>query len=71
MNLFKKGLLAFGAVILVAVVTVAIIAGYSTETAFRRYAALYSGRTQMVAASLMAWYTEQGSWDGLQEALRA
>ena len=36
MNLFQKGLLAFAVVILVAVITVAALAGYSTETEFRR-----------------------------------
>ncbi|MCU0519095.1 MAG: ATP-binding protein [Anaerolineae bacterium] len=69
MSLFQKGLLAFGAVIVVAVSTVAVIAGYSSETAFRRYATLYSGRTAMTAEALITYYEAQGSWAGLQEAL--
>ena len=69
MNLFQKGLLAFGAVILIAVITVAIISGYSTETAFRRYAMLYSGRTAMAAEALVGYYQTLGGWTGLQEAL--
>ncbi|MGC9467988.1 MAG: ATP-binding protein [Anaerolineae bacterium] len=69
MNLYQKGLLAFAIVILVAIVVVAIFAGYRTETAFRRYAVLYSGRIQMVAEALEVYYVEQGTWAGLQEAL--
>ncbi len=69
MNLFQKGLLAFGTVILVTVVIVAIVAGYGTETAFRRYAVLYSGRTQMAAEDLVAYYVAQGGWEGLQDVL--
>ncbi len=69
MNLFQKGLLAFGAVILVTVVIVAVVAGYSTETAFRRYAVLYSGRTQMTAEDLVAYYVAHDGWAGLQDTL--
>ncbi|MBN1246912.1 MAG: HAMP domain-containing protein [Anaerolineae bacterium] len=69
MNLYQKGLLAFGAVILIAVITVALITGYSTEAAFRRYAVLYSGRTAMTAEALIAYHQTQGGWAGLQEAL--
>ena len=69
MNLFQKGLLAFGAVILVTVVIVAVVAGYSTETAFRRYAVLYSGRTQMTAEDLVAYYVAHDGWEGLQDTL--
>lgn len=69
MNLFQKGLLAFAVVILVAVVTVAVLAGYQTETEFRRYAVLYSGRTQRVAEALVAYYRTRGGWQGLQAEL--
>lgn len=69
MNLFQKGLLAFAVVILVAIATVALLAGYHTEAEFRRYAMLYSGRTQRVAEALVAYYRDQGSWDGLASEL--
>lgn len=69
MTLFQKGLLAFAIVILIAVATVALVAGYRAETAFRRYAFLYSGRTQIIAEALMDYYDQQGSWAGLQSAL--
>ncbi len=69
MNLFQKGLLAFTIVILVAVATVAIVTGYRAETAFRHYAALYSGRTQMLAQELIGYYEQQRSWSGLQDVL--
>lgn len=69
MSLFQKGLLAFVVVIIIAVATVAILVGYRAETAFRRYATLYSGRTQMLAGALMSYYEQQGSWAGLQDAL--
>jgi signal transduction histidine kinase len=69
MNLFQKGLLAFAVVILIAVATVAILAGYRTETAFRRYAMLYSGRTQMLVELLESYYAQTGSWEGVQGEL--
>jgi signal transduction histidine kinase len=68
MTLFQKGLLAFAIVILIAVATVAVVAGYRAETAFRRYAFLYSGRTQVVAELLLTYYRQQGGWSGLQNA---
>jgi len=69
MNLLQKWLLAFGALILIAVSAVALIAGYSSETALRRYATLYSGRTSTMAQVLIAYYEERGSWTGLQQVL--
>ncbi|MGC9520681.1 MAG: sensor histidine kinase [Anaerolineae bacterium] len=69
MNLYQKGLLAFASVILIAIATVAVVVGHQTETAFRRYAMLYSGRTQMLAEALVAYYEQQGSWEGVQAAL--
>lgn len=69
MNLLQKWLLAFGAVILIAVSAVALIAGYSSEVALRRYATLYSGRTSAIAQALIAYYEEHGSWAGLQQVL--
>ncbi len=69
MNLYQKWLLAFAIVILIAIATVAVLAGYQTETAFRRYAMLYSGRTQMLAQALVTYYEQQGSWEGLQAEL--
>lgn len=67
MNLFQKGLLAFSAVILVVVITVAALAGYSTETEFRRYAVASNQRTQRLKDSLVAYYEQQGEWAGLQQ----
>ncbi len=69
MNLLQKWLLAFGVVILIAVSAVALIAGYSSETALRRYATLYSGRTSTMAQALIAYYEESGGWTGLQQVL--
>jgi len=67
MNLFQKGLLAFSVVILVVVITVAALAGYSTETEFRRYAAASNQRTLRLMDSLIAYYRQQGDWAGLQQ----
>ena len=67
MNLFQKGLLAFTVVILVVVITVAALAGYSTETEFRRYAATSNQRTLRLMDSLVAYYRQQGDWAGLQQ----
>jgi len=69
MNLFRKELLAFAIVILVAVITVAVLAGYSTETEFRRYAAVYSGRTQRVVEGVRTYYLQEAGWGGLQQAM--
>ena len=68
MSLFQKGLLAFAVVILVAVTTVAALAGYSTETEFRRYAAANNQRTRRLMDSLVAYYREQGDWGEVQQA---
>lgn len=69
MRLYQKGLLAFVLVILIAVGTVALLVGQRTESEFRAYTALYSGRAQNLATSLIAYYAEHGSWEGLQEEL--
>ncbi|MDY0020635.1 MAG: hypothetical protein RBT47_11590, partial [Anaerolineae bacterium] len=69
MRLYQKGLLAFVLVILVAVGTIALLVGQRTEREFRAYTALYSGRAQSLAASLIAYHADHGSWEGLQEAL--
>jgi two-component system sensor histidine kinase BaeS len=66
MNLYQKGLLAFAVVILIAVLTVAILVGQRAESEFRSYNILYSNRAQTLAQTLTAYYTEHGSWDGLQ-----
>jgi len=67
MNLFQKGLLSFAVVILVTVITVAALAGYSTETEFRRYAVTNNQRTQRLMDSLVAYYRQQGDWAGVQQ----
>jgi len=69
MNLLQKWLVAFVVVIAVAVITVALVAGYRAESEFRRYAVLYSGPAEMVAESLLAYYDEHGGWSGLDQAL--
>jgi signal transduction histidine kinase len=69
MSLYQKGLLAFALVILVAVTTVLLLVSRQTETGFRQYALLYSGRAQNIGASLLIYYQTHGSWDGVQAAL--
>ncbi|HIE38974.1 MAG TPA: hypothetical protein EYP77_07890, partial [Anaerolineae bacterium] len=70
-SLFWKGMLAFLAVILVAVGTVAVLTGRTTETEFRRYALLHSGMWDRQVEPLAAYYAEHGSWEGVQETLPA
>lgn len=69
MSLYQKGLLAFALVILIAVATVLLLVSRQTETGFRQYALLYSGRAQNIGAGLLAYYQTRGSWDGVQAAL--
>jgi two-component system OmpR family sensor kinase/two-component system sensor histidine kinase BaeS len=66
MNLYQKGLLAFAAVILIAVLTVAWLVGLRAEAEFRSYTVLYSNRAQMLASTLETYYAAHGSWAGLQ-----
>ncbi len=65
MNLYQKGLLAFVAVILIAVALVAALIARQTTTEFRYYTVLYSNRTQMLANALAEYYQSHGSWAGL------
>jgi len=69
MNLYQKGLLAFAVVILIAVLTVALLVGQRAENEFRSYNVLYSNRAQTLAQTLATYYTEHGSWDGLQSQM--
>ncbi|MGC9397442.1 MAG: ATP-binding protein [Anaerolineae bacterium] len=69
MNLYQKGLLAFAAVILIAVLTVALLVGQRAVSDFRSYNTLYTNRAQTLAQDLAAYYTEHDSWEGLQEHL--
>lgn len=69
-SLFWKGMLAFLAVILVAVGTVALLAGRITETEFRRYALVHGGTWDRQVAELAAYYTAHDSWTGVQEVLQ-
>ena len=71
MTLFQKSLLAFIVVILIAVGVVAVLVGERTTEAFRRYTVLYGRRTQTLVEGLIAYYRQQGSWEGLQSALPA
>ncbi len=68
-SLFWKGMLAFLAVIVVAVGTVAALTGHTTETEFRRYALTRSGMWEEMTTPLVQYYEAQGSWTGLQDAL--
>lgn len=70
-SLFWKGMLAFLAVILVAVGTVALLVGRTTETEFRRYALVHGGTWNRQALELATYYADHGSWDGAQEVLQA
>jgi two-component system OmpR family sensor kinase/two-component system sensor histidine kinase BaeS len=69
-SLFWKGMLAFLAVILVAVGTVAILTGRVTETEFRRYALVHGGMWNRQVSELITYYADHGSWDGVQEVLQ-
>ncbi len=69
MSLYQKGLLAFALVILIAVATVLLLVSRQTETGFRQYALLYSGRAQAIGTRLLMYYQAQGSWEGVQGAL--
>lgn len=69
MSLYQKSVLAFALVILIAVTTVLLLVGRQTESEFRQYALLYSGRAQNLGARLVAYYHTYGSWAGLQAAL--
>ncbi len=69
MSLYRKGVLAFALVILIAVATVLLLVSRQTESEFRQYALLYSGRAQNLGAGLAAYYQNRGSWEGIQSAL--
>ncbi len=62
-------MLAFLAVVLVAIGVVAILVGWTTEQEFRRYALARGGMWERLAVALAEYYVVYGSWDGLQEAL--
>jgi len=68
-SLFWKGMLAFLAVILVAVGTVALLSGWITAAEFRRYAVSQGGWWEQQAVELAAFYSTRGSWDGVQDTL--
>jgi signal transduction histidine kinase len=68
-SLFWKGMLAFLAIILVAVGTVALMAGRVTESEFRRYTVAHGGAWNRQVVELAAYYTSHASWEGIQEAL--
>jgi two-component system OmpR family sensor kinase/two-component system sensor histidine kinase BaeS len=62
-------MLAFLAVILVAVGTVALLAGRVTVTEFRRYALTHGGMWNRQVARLATYYVTHGSWEGVQALL--
>jgi len=65
-SLYWKGMLAFLVVILVAVGTVAMLAGRATEAEFRRYTFVHSGMWEPQVEMLATYYAEHGSWEGVQ-----
>ena len=69
MKLYLKILLAFTAVIAIAVFAVAIAVGRLVESEFRSYNALYSNRTQKTIQALKDYYIDQGSWEGVQDQI--
>ncbi|MCS7178383.1 MAG: ATP-binding protein [Anaerolineae bacterium] len=68
-SLFWKGMLAFLAVVGVAIGGVALLVGWTTEQEFRRYALARGGMWERVSLALAEYYAVYGSWDGLQERL--
>ena len=68
-SLFWKGMLAFLAVILVAVGTIALLTGRITETEFRRYAFAHGEMWNQQVARLAAYYAGHNSWEGVQDML--
>jgi signal transduction histidine kinase len=69
-SLFWKGMVAFLAVILVAVGTVALLSGWITEIEFRRYAFTHGGVWERQVVELAAYYAEHHSWEGVQDTLQ-
>jgi signal transduction histidine kinase len=69
-SLFWKGMLAFLAVILVAIGTVALLSGWITGIEFRRYAFTHGGAWDRQAAELASFYAGHSSWEGIQGTLR-
>ena len=70
-SLFWKGMLAFLAVILVAVGTVALLAGRATETELRRYALVQGEIWTHLISDLSDHYAARGSWEGAENILQA
>ncbi len=69
-SLFWKEMLAFLAVILVAVGMVAVLAGRVTEIEFRRYTFSHGGMWDRQVVELVAYYAEHNSWNGIQDTLQ-
>lgn len=69
MKLTLKIILAFTAVIAIAVSAVALAVGRLAEIEFRSYNALYSNRAQKTADVLIDYYTHDNSWDGVQDQI--
>ncbi len=69
-SLYWKGILAFALVALVAVGTVALLAGHITETEFRRYAFVHTENWNQPVRILEAYYRDHGTWSGVQDALQ-
>ena len=70
-SLFWKGMLAFLAVILVAVGTVALVGGRIAESEFRRYAFTRGGMWGQQVSNLADYYATHDSWKGVEDALPA
>jgi two-component system sensor histidine kinase BaeS len=71
MNLRTKLTLAFVLVALAAVGLVAVLANRATAVGFQQYlAAGESGQLEQAASQVAAFYQQQGSWNGVNAALR-
>jgi len=68
-SVYWKLMLAFLAVILVVVGTVAVLAGRSAEQELRRYAFGQGGMWNRQVANLATYHTMHGTWEGIQEVL--
>lgn len=62
-------MLAFLAVVVVAIGIVAVLVGQATEREFRRYALARGGVWERISLALAEYYAVHRSWDGLQETL--
>ncbi len=70
-TLFWKWMLAFLAVVVAAVGTMAILSGWMTEAEFRRYTFSQNAGWGQLASELATYYAEHGSWEGVESLFLA